>query len=301
MLIYTEIRKHQKEVFISMSVKTTIRDILFILIGTAMAGAGYAFFIIPHKIVPGGVGAISVVIHYFFNVSFGISYTILNIPIFIWGTREIGKKFGIRSIAGILLISIFTELFTYFLKNLILTNSLLLASLYGGLFLGAGLGFVFKGRGSTGGTDIVGRIMSKHTGIPIGQSILVIDTAIIVISSFTFHSMDIMLVSFITLFVSSKMIDIVLEGRAYARAAIIFTNKGEEIGKIINKELSRGVTIMEGRGSYTGEPRDVLFSVIHRREEEHLREIVKDIDPEAFVVITEVSEVLGKGFKPRKL
>jgi len=284
-----------------MSVKTTIKDILFIIIGTAMAGAAYAFFIIPQKIVPGGIGAISVVLHYLFKVSFGISYMVLNIPIFIWGTKEIGKRFGIRSIAGILLISIFSDAFSHFFKNVALTNNLLLASLYGGLFLGAGLGFVFKGRGSTGGTDIVGRIMSKHTGMPIGQSILGVDAIIIIVSSFTFHSIDIMLVSFITLFVSSKVIDIVLEGRPYARAAIIFTNKGKEIGDLINKDLNRGVTILEGKGVYTGESKNVLFSVIHRREEETLRVRIKVIDPDAFVVITDVSEVLGKGFKPRKL
>ena len=284
-----------------MFVRTTIKDILFIIVGTAMAGAAYAFFIIPQRIVPGGVGAISIVLHYFFKISFGISYTILNIPVFLWGMKEIGKKFGIRSIVGILLISIFSDTFAHFFKDVNLTNNLLLGSLYGGLFLGAGLGFVFKGRGSTGGTDIIGRIMSKHTGMPIGQSILMVDAIIIVASSFTFHSIDIMLVSFITLFVSSKMIDIILEGRSYARAAIIFTNKGKKIGEMINKELNRGVTIMAGKGSYTGEARDVLFSVIHRREEEHLREMVREIDTEAFIVITEVSEVLGKGFKPRKL
>jgi len=281
--------------------RNVIKDITFIVIGTAMVGAAYAFFIVPQKIVPGGVGAISVVIHYFFRVSFGISYTLLNIPILIWGAKKIGKGFGIKSIAGILLTSIFTDTFSFLFKNVVLTNNLLLASLYGGLFLGAGLGFVFKGKASTGGTDIVGRIMSKYTGLPVGQSILIIDAAIIIASSFTFHSIDIMLVSFITLFVSSKMIDIILEGRSYARAAIIFTNKGKKIGDVINKELNRGVTILSGKGVYTGESRDVLFSVIHRREEESLREMIKEIDPDAFVVITEVSEVLGKGFKPRKL
>ena len=110
-----------------------------------------------------------------------------------------------------------------------------------------------------------------------------------------------MLTSFITLFVSSKMIDVILEGKPYARAAIIFTNKGNEIGKIINKELNRGVTIMEGKGVFTGQNRDVLFSVIHRREEEALRVMIKEVDSDAFFVITEVSEVLGKGFKPRKV
>ena len=279
----------------------TFKDVFFILIGTAISGLAYALFIIPYKIVPGGVGAISVVFHYIFKIPFGITYTVLNIPIFIWGTKEIGRKFGIRSIGGIILISVFSDLFSHFLKNTNITENLLLASLYGGLLLGTGLGFVFKGRGSTGGTDIIGRIINKHSGLPVGQSILIVDTIIIILSSFTFHSIDIMLVSFITLFVSSKMIDVILEGNPYARAAIIFTNKGREIGKLINTKLNRGVTILEGKGAFTGERRDVLFSVIHRREEETLRFMVKQLDPDAFFVITEVSEVLGKGFKPRKL
>jgi len=145
----------------------------------------------------------------------------------------------------------------------------------------------------------VGRIINKHTGLSVGISILIVDSVVITISGFTFRSFDLVLFSYIALFVSSKMVDVILEGRDYAKQATIYTNKGEDVANAIIKEMNRGVTKVEGKGMYTGKRRAVLFSVISNREEGILRDLVKYVDPEAFMVISNVHEVLGKGFRPR--
>ncbi len=273
--------------------------IFFIILGSILAALGYELFLVPMKIVPGGVGGIAIVLYNVFKLPFGLMYALLNIPIFLWGVKELGRKFGIKTVGSVILIAVISDFTKYFLKPPILTHDLLLSSLYGALLLGAGLGFVFRGGGSTGGTDIVGRIINKHTGLSVGISILIVDSVVITISGFTFRSFDLVLFSYIALFVSSKMVDVILEGRDYAKQATIYTNKGEDVANAIIKEMNRGVTKVEGKGMYTGKRRAVLFSVISNREEGILRDLVKYVDPEAFMVISNVHEVLGKGFRPR--
>ena len=275
------------------------KNIIFIVFGSLLTSIGYDLFLVPHKITPGGVGGIAIVLYNLFKFPFGLCYALLNIPIFILGMKNLGFKFGMKTILSIILIFLFSDFIHYVLKPPILTHDLLLSSLYGALLLGAGIGFVFRGGGSTGGTDILGRIMNKYTGLSTGVSILIVDSIVIAIAGTTFKSFDIVLFSYIALFVSSKLVDMVLEGRDYARQAIITTTKGDKIVEAITKKLNRGSTLMKGIGGYTGREKDVIYTVISIRETEALRNLVHEIDPDAFVVITTAHEVLGKGFRPR--
>ncbi|RKZ23788.1 hypothetical protein DRQ16_00995 [bacterium] len=277
-----------------------LKDILFLAGGSAIASLGYVLFLIPFRISPGGVSGVSIVLYHTLKVPFGVSYFALNVPIFLWGVRVLGIDFGLKTILGTVLLSLFPEFFQRVLHLGAITENSVIASVYGGMLLGAGLGFVLKGKGSTGGTDILGRIMNRYTGLSTGVSILIIDSFVILLSAWTFRTYELALLGYIALFISSKMIDIILEGRDYAKAVYIFTNREKKIGERIMKELKRGATLLEGKGMFTQERRGVIFCVIHRRQEERIKEIVEEEDPEAFIVISDVHEVLGKGFPRRK-
>jgi len=211
-----------------------------------------------------------------------------------------GRSFGVRTVIAVILISILSDLFAYMLKPLIFeSENLLLGSVYGGVLLGIGLGLVFKGRGSTAGSDIIGKILNKYTSLSVGYSIFIVDSVIILFSGFIFKSYELILYSFITLFLSSKVIDIILEGKDYARGVLILTNKPEEISKEIIDRLNRGVTGFISKGMYSGKDKISLYCVVSRRELPKLIYRVKKIDEEAFIVVSNVYEVLGSGF-PRR-
>ncbi len=275
-------------------------DILYISLGIIISSAAYAFFIVPAKLIPGGVSGIAIILHHLFKTPFGIVMLVLNIPLLIIGMKLFGKTFGARTIIATILISLITDGFTYFLKPLIFNgDNLLLSSVYGGALLGIGLGLVFKGKGSTGGSDILGRIISNYFPISIGYSIMIVDTIIIIGSSLIFRNYELILFSFITLFLSSKAIDMLLEGRDYARGVYIFTIKPDIISREIIKAMNRGVTGFKGVGMFTETEKTVLYIVVSRREITRLTTIVENIDESAFMVVQNVHEVFGKGF-PRR-
>ncbi len=274
-------------------------DVLLIAFGSALMGVSYAVFLIPHQIVPGGVGGLSIILHHFLKTPVGLTNVVLNVPIFIIGIRTLGKTFGIKSILGIILFSFFIDFFDYGVRLPSVTDNRILAAIYGGILLGVGLGIVFRGRGSTGGSDIIGQIINRYTNITTGMGILITDFIIISLSGITFRSFEIPLYGYLALFLSSRVLDFVVEGFSYARAAIIISEKTTEISEGIMKDMSRGVTRLHGRGGYTDTEKDVLLVVVSRREVPIIRQLVKEKDPGAFVIITDVYEVLGKGFRPR--
>ena len=279
--------------------KRSLRDYSFIVIGCISASLGYVLFLVPYNIPPGGVSSLSMILHHFFNTPFGLVMLAFNIPVFILGVKMLGGMFGIRTLVGVILLSLFSDFFGYVLKLHTPTDVGLLATLYGGALLGLGLGLVFKGGGSTGGSDIIGRIIGKYTNFSTGYGILITDTFVIVFFALLMRSYEPALYGFIALFLSSKVVDVVLEGREYARAVYIFSRQPDEIAKRIIKELDRGVSILYGEGMYTKTQQKVLFCVVTRREVQKIRDLIAEEDSEAFVVITDVYEVLGKGFKTR--
>jgi uncharacterized membrane-anchored protein YitT (DUF2179 family) len=239
------------------------------------------------------------IFHHFFNTPFGLVMLAFNIPVFILGVKMLGGMFGLRTLIGVILLSLFSDFFTYVLKLHTPTEVALLAALYGGALLGLGLGLVFRGGGSTGGSDIIGRIIGKYTNLSTGYGILIADTFVIVLFALLMRSYEPALYGFISLFLSSRVVDVVLEGREYARAVYIFSRHPDEIAERIIKDLNRGVSILYGEGVYTKKQERVLFCVVTRKEIQKIRDLIAEEDREAFVVIADVYEVLGRGFKTR--
>jgi len=275
-------------------------DYLLILVGTNLMGLSLVLFLSPNKIAAGGVSGLAVVINFLFKIPIGITMLIFNIPLFLIGLKILGKRFGIRTLFGMICFSLFTDFYNDILHLEVLTEVPLLASLYGGLLLGIGLGIVFRAKGSTGGSDIIAQIFSQKRIMTAGNTFILFDFFVISIAGFTFRGIEFALWGFIALYVSSKVIDVIISGLGYAKASIIISDKYDEIKQVIFEKMNRGVTYLKSEGAYTGKERDAILCIVSRREISKLSEIVKDIDPDAFVIIQEVHQVLGKGFKPRE-
>jgi uncharacterized membrane-anchored protein YitT (DUF2179 family) len=276
-----------------------VRDGAVIAVGAALVALAYALFLIPHHIVPGGVSGLSIILHFLLKTPVGLVVIVLNVPIFVWGLREIGRVYAVKSIVGMVLSALLIDFFTYVVKFHSVTSNKLLAAIYGGILLGVGLGIVFRGNGSTGGTDIVGQVLSRHSNFSTGVAIMVADFVVISLSGLVFHSIESALYGYAALFLSSRVIDFVIEGWSYARALLIISEHSERITEMITRDLGRGATRLHGSGGFTGQVRDVIYCVVTKREIPMFKRYIKSIDPQAFVVITDVYEVLGEGFKPR--
>ncbi|MDP8242258.1 MAG: YitT family protein [Candidatus Celaenobacter antarcticus] len=277
-----------------------VLEYLIILIGAAMMGLSIVLFLSPNKIAAGGVSGLSVVINHLFNLPIGLIMLVFNIPLFLIGLKALGKRFGIRTLFGMIAFSLFTDFFNNILHLPAVTEDPLLASLYGGLLLGIGLGIVFKANGSTGGSDIVAQIFSQKRIMTAGNTFILIDFIVISIAGFCFKGVEYALWGFIALYVSSKVIDVIIAGLGYAKATLIISDKSEEIKDLIFEKMNRGVTFLKSEGAYSRKSRDVVLCIVSRREIAKLSEIVKLTDPDAFVIIQEVHQILGKGFKPRE-
>lgn len=217
----------------------------------------------------------------------------MNIPLFIAGVLLLGKKYGLRSLLG----SIMLPLFVYVTKDwAVPTTNPLLASLYGGIGVGLGLGTVFRGRGSTGGLAILAQIIQKYTGFSLSLCVMLMDGTVITLAGFAL-SPERALYALIGLFVTGKVIDAVEMGLSYSKVAYIISNQKETITQAILQDLDRGLTELAGRGGYTNEERPVLMVVVGQNEVTRLKTLVRLVDPEAFVIISNTREVLGEGFK----
>ncbi|UCG29554.1 MAG: YitT family protein [candidate division WOR-3 bacterium] len=273
--------------------------LLYIILGGIIFAFGYAAFLIPHKIVPGGVSGIAMILRFLYNTPVGIVAILLNIPLFIIALRILGISFGVKSLAAIIYTNLLIDFFVYSVGIKSPTDNVVLATLYGGILLGLGLGLIFRGDASTGGTDIVGQIFSRYTNLSIGMWIMIVDFAVITMAGITTRSIELALLGYLALFLSSKVIDLILEGIDYARAAFIISTKSEKITDQIYEKMQRGVTILDGHSPYSREKRPVIMCVITKKETPFFKSLVKNVDRDAFVILTDVFEVLGKGFRSR--
>lgn len=303
--------------------KYPVIDYIAIAFGAALMGIGIGVFLVDAKVVPGGVSGLAMAIHYLTGGSFPVGTTIwiLNIPLFLWGMKELGKQFGLRTFIGFSLSSFFIDFFrgdvpgfkylrlqdSATLRDLF-KNDFLFVILIGAVLIGVGLGIIFKFKGTTAGSDIVAAIMQKRFGFKPGQSIMIIDFCVIAIAGFIIDvknlspekpALSLTLYAFFLLFVSSWLIDVIIEGFDYARAVNIISDKHGEISQSIMNELGRGVTAVHTKGAYSNVERDMLYIVVSLKEISRLVEIVKEIDPTAFVIVNNVHEVLGEGFRRR--
>ncbi|MEK3881426.1 YitT family protein [Paenibacillus sp. PL2-23] len=278
-----------------------LRLIIPILIGTAIYAFGLQCFVIPYQLMEGGVTGIGVLLNYAAGWPLSVTTLLLNIPIFLLGWRALGRFQMFYTILGTVSLSVFLALMESLirrglLERITMPGDVMLVALYAGVTLGAGLGIVFRYGGTTGGIDIIARIVSRWRGYSMGQVILGFD-AIIIGVSLLYISLEKVLYTLVVVFVASKIIDFIQDGAYSAKAFSVITDHGQEIALSITKELERGVTLMPAKGAFSGQHKEVVYCVVGRAETRRLKGIVRNIDPKAFIVINEVHDVLGEGFK----
>ncbi|MTI85789.1 MAG: YitT family protein [Firmicutes bacterium] len=270
-------------------------EFIWVTAGVIIIALGLDMFLIPNKIAAGGVSGAATVVHYVLGLPVGLTMLFMNIPLFAMGVYRLGLSFGFRSLYGTLALSVAIDGMARFLP--VPTQEPLLASLYGGAMVGLGLGLVFRYRGTTGGTDLAAAVLRSYTGINIGQLLFMVDALVVLAAGLTFHSWELAMYALLTIFVTAWVIDLVQEGISYAKAFFIISVRTDDIAEAILTRLDRGVTALKGQGLYTRTDRDVLLTVVNRSEVSRLKEVVYEIDPAAFLILTDVREVLGEGFK----
>lgn len=269
-----------------------------ITLGSIIMAVGYVFFIAPHKIVPGGVYGIGIVLHHLVGIPVGLTGLAFNIPLTIIGVRILGPRFGVKTVVGFVLASVFIDGLTLLWGDSpLVPDDILLSSIFGGALIGFGLGLIFKSKATSGGSTIIAMIMSKFTKIPIGQTLMIVDSVIVIVGLVAFGDWTIPLYSWIAIYVTGKVIDVVLEGVSYEKTMFIISERHKEISEKILYDLNRGGTLLEGKGMYNQDEKKVIFVNVSRREMAILQEFIHEIDPDAFVTVIDASEILGKGFK----
>jgi uncharacterized membrane-anchored protein YitT (DUF2179 family) len=275
-----------------------LQDYAFILLGSLVQAISMRLFLIPAQLVSGGISGAAQIINFYTHWPIGLMVFIGNAPLFILGWRFLGgRRFALRTAAAIILFSFFTDFLTLFIPAKGITQDLVLNSLYGGITLGIGLGLVYRGRGTSGGSDILARILNNRLSIPLSQSYMITDTLVVLAGGFAFN-WERALYGLIVIYVSGLVAEMVSEGSSIFRTAMIITSQPDEVSRRVLKEMVRGLTILPGTGAYTGAPRPVLYCVITRPEVNQLKELVREVDPQAFMVIGIAHEALGEGFKP---
>lgn len=271
-----------------------ITSLLGITVGTFLLAMGLTWFQEPNMIAPGGVTGFAIVFKQLTNIPIYATNLAINIPLFIIGIIVLGKNFGWKTLYATVLLSLFLRI----LPQQALTEDLLLASIFGGVVVGVGLGIVFKSGGTTGGTDLAGAILNKiFPVLSISTFMGAIDILVVIFAGIVDKRVETSLYSIISMFITLKLIDIILEGFGYAKAFIIISSRSQEIGNRIIEDFDRGVTLFKAKGMYTMEDKDVILCAVNRYQIAKVKEMVHNIDRNAFVLVTDVSEVLGEGFK----
>ncbi|MDP4281211.1 MAG: YitT family protein [Bacteroidota bacterium] len=272
-----------------------------IVIGSFILATGFVFFITPYKIVPGGVYGISIVLHYIFNTPVGAVALSFDIPLTIIGIKVLGPRFGVKTVVGFSLTAIFTDLLTYLWGfEPLVKGDALLSSIFGGVLIGFGLGLIFRSKATSGGSDIIAMILHKYTKLNLGMLMIYVDSTIVMLGLVIFRDWKIPLYSWIVIYITGKVIDVVMNGVNYDKSLFIISDKHEEIRDKIINNLKRGGTYIDGKGMYNMQDRRIIFTVVSRRELALLEEYVQQIDPKAFLTVLDATEILGEGFKSLK-
>ncbi len=278
-----------------MSVFKFFYQIIVIVLGCGLAAFGTTNFLLPNQLSSGGFAGIATILYYFFNVQMSTTILILNIPIFIIGYLKLGKKFIFKTIFATFLYSKFIDVFEGFGT---FTQDRLLASLYGGFFIGIGLALTFKVNTSTGGTDLIAHLaQSYNANMRISNVLTFMDIVIVISNLIAFREFEVGLYSTIAIFIIGKMIDVVFEGINFCKMIYIISDKYEEIMEIINSEIKRGATALYAKGSYSQKNKMVIMCVSKRRDIERIKSISRKIDDKSFIIVTDAREVYGLGFK----
>jgi uncharacterized membrane-anchored protein YitT (DUF2179 family) len=303
-----------KERFLS---KEWFYSYTLIAIGSFILAAGFVYFIDPHKIVPGGVYGIGIVVKNIsseimgngikipflkqpiFQDGLGIGFVglMLNIPLTIIGIKVLGPRFGVKTVVGFVLSSIFIDFLDERFDGA-LVDDVLLSCIFGGVLIGFGLALILKTRATSGGSDIIAMIAAKYTRMSLGLLLIAVDSVIVLLGLIVFKDWKIPLYSWIVIYITGKVIDATMQGVSYDKALFIISDKYEEIRDKIIKDLNRGGTLINGVGMYKGLDKKIIFTNVNRREQGVLQDFIKEIDPYAFMTVIDAHEVLGNGFKP---
>jgi uncharacterized membrane-anchored protein YitT (DUF2179 family) len=277
-----------------------VRDYLLILLGALLQALSIRLFLVPAHLINGGISGLSQLINYYTGWPIGLMIFIGNLPLFILGWRHLGgPRFAIRTAFAVVAISFFTDTLTFVLPAKELTHDLVLNTLYGGLFSGVGYGLVYRGQGTSGGSDILARILNNWRGISLSQSYLLTDSLIMFLGGLT-YSWENALYAIVMLYISGIAAEATTEGANVVRTALIITSQPQAVTDKILQDMERGVTLIPAKGAYTGAERTVLYCVISRSEIPQLKALVREADSHAFMVIGQAYEVLGEGFKSWK-
>lgn len=268
-----------------------------ITLGVFIMAISLKLFLEPNTIAPGGVTGLAIVIKSLIGIPVYLTNLIVNVPLFIIGILALGKAFGTKTLFATLGLSVFLKI----VPSQIVTQDLLLSSVFGGILLGLGLGLVFKAGGTTGGTDLAGAILNKYfPRFSISSFMMTIDGIVVIVAGLVSRKIETSLYSVIGLYVAIKVINLMLEGMGYVKAFLIITEKPEEISQAIMKDVNRGVTLFNGKGMYTKENKDILLCVVNRSQFTKVKDIVNMVDTKAFLMVTDMYEVIGEGFEEIK-
>lgn len=268
-----------------------------ITVGSLLMATGLEIFLVPNHVIDGGITGISIMLSHITGVSLGLFIFLLNLPFVYIGYKQIGKTFALSTIFGIFMLSIFTA---YFHPIPAFTDDILLATIFGGMALGSGIGLVIRYGGALDGTEILAILINKKVPFSVGEIVMFFNVFILSTAGFVF-SWDRAMYSILAYVIASKTIDTVVAGLDESKSAWIISDHFQEIGDAINARLGRGVTFLNGEGAYTGDGKKVIFCIITRLEEAKLKGIVEELDPDAFLAVGDITEVRGGRFKKRDI
>jgi uncharacterized membrane-anchored protein YitT (DUF2179 family) len=270
---------------------------IFILLGAIMMALGIEVFLVPNMIMDGGIVGISIILYNLTDISLGLFIFLLNIPFFFLGYKQIGKTFAISTVFGITILSLATS---YLHHVAAFTQDMLLATVFGGIVLGAGVGLVIRYGGALDGSEILAILLNKKFPFSVGEFIMLFNVFIFAWGGFVL-GWDRAMYSILAYVIAFKTIDIVIDGFDESKSAWIISDKHEDIGEAIMARLGRGVTYLKGEGAYSGEDKKVIFTIVTRLEEAKLKSIVEELDPSAFLAVADINEVRGGRFKKRDI
>ncbi|QWG63659.1 YitT family protein [Bacillus mycoides] len=274
-----------------------IKRAIAIIIGALLMATGLEIFLIPNQVIDGGITGISIMLSHLTGLNLGIFLFILNLPFVFMGHKQIGKTFAFSTVFGILTLSILTTLFHSIPA---FTDDILLATIFGGMALGVGVGLVIRYGGALDGTEILAILINKKIPFSVGEIVMFFNVFILGAAGFVF-SWDRAMYSILAYVIASKAIDTVVNGFEQSKSVWIISEQQEELGEAINSQLGRGVTYLHGEGAYTGDNKKVIFCIINRLEEAKLKSLIEELDPAAFLAVADITEVRGGRFKKRDI
>lgn len=279
-------------------IKKRFLDILFILFGSACVAAGLVIFTIPNEIAPGGVSGLATALSFLFagKISVGFLTAVINIPLFVLAARKFGFMPLVQTLIATIMLSVFIDLFTLFMP--VYTGNILLSAVLGGVIMGFGMALLFLRGASTGGTDLLSMLLNaRFPNISVSKLLLAVDACVVLVAVLIFKQIEVALYSIVTIYATTKVIDAVQQGVDNERVIYAITEQGDKVNEKLTKEMELGVTVLDAKGGFTGREKKLFMVITHRKLFAQTLSAIKEIDPEAFLFVSNATEVHGEGFK----